>query len=530
MNAERTGHGEPHVWGSFLLALLMGNLLLAVPQHLPAQSRGESLEVPRIVLPDEDRSWEDDPAAENARDLFFIGRDLWSAASNELVTPDAYGGTSSGGGAGWLVSGAPDLIVYMERGGATAGFMSYAPSVTPVGGRPGSTLTMPVVVPPHPNPRPRQIQPSTGFPGPFLGQDLRRVLYFQAGDLWRAELDWSQREFVNHQPVTHVGVLTSPRRTDIVPLVWHANTLLVRTPFSQEHPILRIDLGSGEIQEMGDLMVFQDGMFTNPSGSRACNSHGDVWVCYEMVRGETFRLALPSRVRARFPGRQPVGDADPTGRRPARSVWVDDETLLFVEEAPDVALASGQPRPHDVVRVDFRSRRSDVLFQADGPATLELLPGGRHVAVWISLDRTDIRGVRVGIQDGSTSPLPSELPLQGQWIDENRYVYSRETGALHEIGTWLYDTATGDARRVCQFPAESDFQRTRLRTALFFPEHDVVYFRSPAQGGGVFRSRVGAGECELVSAGPPGSHTIFPLLTPPLDLRLTESGDALWKP
>jgi hypothetical protein len=491
-----------------LVALLVYGTLLpieagAVHDPHPAQPeiRSSMQQDPSIEssLPAETGSGGYDPAVQRASDLFFIGRDLWSAATNSMVTPSAYGGTSSGGGAGWQVAGEPDRLLFLSRT-PLWGFVNAVPRIATPGQsrRPDPTVDGSLL---NPGSRGQTgIQPPGRLPGPFLNADLRRVIYLRDGDVWRAELDWATREFQNHRQVTRVGILNPARSGDISLIAWHENILLMRTRFSQERPILRVNLLSGEIEELEPMMVFIDGMFPNPSASLLCASHRELLACYDVSTGEAFRVSLPRQIGG-VP--TPVARRPGTREPPASFAWVDDRTFLVT--AP-------RRETQHLLRVDLGRRSAHELIELPGSGmVVEVLPGGRHAAAWVQ----NGPAVRIALADGAADALPDEIGRGGAWLDESKYVHTRERGSISEIGVWLYDVARQDHRRICHLPAAS-------RSALYFAEHGTVYLNV---GETVLRTNLTAGNCKRIEGAEGG---LAPLLRPPLDLRPGVTGDALW--
>jgi hypothetical protein len=438
--------------------------------------------------------------AESAGDYFLIGNDLWSAATDRLVAKDFLKGIRPR-----LVAGRPDMLLYegyfrTERGLAGEGTVVH---------RLGHAWPYPTVEVCAP-PSACEQQGFRALPGPVLSSDLRRVIYIRSGDLWRADVDWVAGKIANHQQVTKVGVLGNPGK-----LHWYQNTLLLEGNLSQEKPILRIDLSSGSIEEL-PRMDMLGGKIANPAGYRLCASEIELLSCMDVRTGKRSRMGIASAIQRDAPG-----SPTPALFEPTTTFWVDDETVVSV--GGDVPM---------VVRGDFRAGRAEVVYQHTEPVgTVRgayLIPGGRYLSIETA------RGLlRVDLQDRTVVSLPDDMrsreyerqPIPGLWLDENRYVYSKASGGLTEMGTWIYDVRAANAKRICQFPA-GELATGRLDNGIaFFPRRNVMYFPSPAQGGGVFKADLSTNQCRQIVSTELGVSRVD---TRPVDLRLNLAGSALW--
>ncbi len=91
-----------------------------------------------------------------------------------------------------------------------------------------------------------------------MAADHRRLVYVDNGDIWRAEWDWKNGALVNKKQVTTSGVFGGKSI-----LVWYGNTILMRTEFNKARPILKLDLVTGQTEEMGTYGAIDYGMMVN---------------------------------------------------------------------------------------------------------------------------------------------------------------------------------------------------------------------------------------------------------------------------
>ncbi len=102
----------------------------------------------------------------------------------------------------------------------------------------------------------------------FMPDDLRRVIYIDKGDLWRATIDWKEGKLADARQITKLGLL-DPQKNKL--LHWHGNTAWLWGEFDKDKPVVRVNLLTGALMEMSSLGVFSPGDRTgrtqrNPSG------------------------------------------------------------------------------------------------------------------------------------------------------------------------------------------------------------------------------------------------------------------------
>ncbi len=342
--------------------------------------------------------------------------------------------------------------------------------------------------------------------GPYLSRDRGRIIYFVAGDLWTADVDWMAGTVVHARQVTQVGLLGEGNV-----MHWYGDKVFLAPGLSRDKPIVQVDLSSGELTEMGTMNVWVGGMFENPTGRYVCNNLSELLVCYDVEEGTTFRIsqaqALASARKAGGmpgPNRLPTGYffGPPTSRNaPIHTVWIDETTAL------------GWPvgSAFSVVLLDLESRSVRTVYIAENASL-----GGSGIVVIRDTDGTptgyfemefpDGNGLRVAMEDGSAVELPkvSAGGFAGRrWLDGHRLVYAREQGGLSEIGTWLADLDAGSSTRLCQAPAWITRSADgTIGNDLFHSDtRGIVLFGSQAQGGSIFKAALDGSGCSRVTEG-----------------------------
>ena len=449
-------------------------------------------------------------------DHFLVGKDLWSAATDQLVTKNFVQGSRPR-----LIAGRPDWLLH--QGGKATPLFGFASAVIvgPAGAaRAGPTIR---ICSQLYGCQQKGLTSPFEQDGAFLSADLRRVIFFERGDIWRAEVDWTAAQLINRKQVTRVGVLDA-----VAPIHWYRNQLFLRTTLSAEKPILRVDLGTGVVEELATGDVFTGGEFVNPAGYRLCAlTLGELLTCLDLRTGQTSRLFLGDAASQALFGSghaaRVVADLPPT-------FWASD----------DIAF-SYQSRPVVVVRADFAAARVQTLLRGDDEGEYveraQLVPGGNYlaldVATLVAGNGRPVRShKRIDLRDGSVLVLPREVVDQelyqqgGVWLDESRYVYYHSTGGLARIGTWMFDLGKRASTRICHVPAGLAFSTADESTGLaHIPGRNALYFASVAGGGGVFRADLSTGQCRQITA----AGRIARIDTRAFDLRLSVTGDALWK-
>ena len=445
------------------------------------------------------------------KDHFLIGQDLWSAASDQLVAGKvAYGDRLR------VVAGRPDLILAQGAPGAW-GFASEYAMVYPAGA-PAARVQIRLCAAAN-------ACQNTSFQahyrpfGAFLARDFRRVVFLEAGDVWRAEVDWLNAKVVNRKQVTNVGMLGGAKV-----LHWYGNSLFLRATLSSQNPIVIVDLASGAIQERPAGEIFTQGMFTNPSGSRLCAAANDQLACLDLRTGQTAHVPLPTRCGALpcsvlFGGQRqphPTSDTDPG------TFWIDDETVVSF-----VANVAAQ-----VARADLRTRKAEILFAAERDESIRLRslsPSRRFLSLMLDTKVGRNRHVRIDLRDGGVAVLPDEVVNAGMaWLDENRFLYAHQVGGLSRIGTWIHNLAKGASTRICHLPAALGTGPTQ--GIAYFPGRNAIYFSSGVAAGGILKADLASGQCELIVANTNNTlGRVSRIDLTPFDLRLSVTGDALWK-
>lgn len=352
-----------------------------------------------------------------------------------------------------------------------------------------------------------ELTANRGF-GPYLSIDHARIIYFKDGDLWSSDVDWGEGAVRNARQVTRVGLLNG-----VEVIHWHGDYVFLQGNFSEEKPIVRVDLGTGSIEELARMDVFGPSMFANPTGRYLCASMTEILACYDVVEDRSFRISMLEALNAvsEFAARRRHAPLFDASRQPVRANtspirWLDDNRAVGWN-------------PVLVGLLDLEAESVRPVFAPEGPQpgggslpmqvmTVDLLPGGEFVEV-VQMSSQSNEQIRVSLRDGSVDELP-ELQRQihpSAWLDERHLIYGKPQGGLSEIGTWLYDAETGDERRICSIPLGGG-------EPVYSPERNKVYFPSHAQGRGIFRASLEDDSCAKISdehdvtawrVAPPGS-------------------------
>lgn len=316
--------------------------------------------------------------------------------------------------------------------------------------------------------------------GPFLSSDYRRVVYYENGDVWRADFDWMSGQLKNNTQVTSIGLLGSKK-----PLLWYGNHLYIKTNFSKEKPVARVNLSTGQIDELGTinalLPVFRKkgSNFVNPDAYRVVNPTRDVLHSFDARSGRI----------AQFNNRSSVsGNATTKSMQllnlSSKFYWLDNDNAVAEGLTGVIAAINFNANSLNVYKPSDSSRKYKIRYVLPGKQYVDLVENKRisqkltPVARWLLNPKT---GQKISLS------IPPEAP--GKWLDDTRLMYSVTTGQLSEIGTWVYNRSTGQNTKIAQIPASrlSYVQRHDDNSARYFPRQNMVYFLG---GGFVYRVRL----------------------------------------
>ncbi|RIH62775.1 hypothetical protein D1164_23120 [Mariniphaga sediminis] len=354
----------------------------------------------------------------------------------------------------------------------------------------------------------------------MLSKDLRRVVYFKNGDLWRAEYDWPNGVFKNDAQVTSIGLFQNKQS-----LYWYKNAFFIYGNFSEQQPIVKVDLMTGDIAEMESHGVFSIGddyhnSFTNPSGSMICNPDIEMLYCYDAEENEFFYVSnsveIENKVESLLNPKRPH-----EGRNSKVEIfWLNDKVFSSVNTRQGL-----------VFRIDLENRRTDILFSHSSQSLSKLesdfvaLPGNR----WMHIQTAEKEHKLINLTDGSSKTLKLPTDANGEWIDENIFLYTKEAGGLDEIGTWYYDHRTEKSQRVSGVIALHE-------TSISFPKLNVFYFGSTTGTAAIYRVNLSNNNCEKVIDFPESTYgnnvvhnqLVFPkgIIVSPIDLGFTANNSA----
>lgn len=369
----------------------------------------------------------------------------------------------------------------------------------------------------------------------WVAADGVRVVMLEAGDFWRAEYDWSTGEFRHREQVTSVGVFDGAK-----PLAWYGAHFFVERPEGGAKPVVRIDLGTGDLVEMAKPYAFDGAANTSagrvngsPDGRYLAKQHPEGMIfLYDLVREEEFRL-----------------DGAHTAKLYGKDTRVLDWPRMWASER----VFLGAYGWYDVAN---RTRRLvSSLAQTQGFESLDpmqtlVLPGGAFIdTVLVAVPihpmpkieerfRIDLRsGDMVRLPDFHEFSLASSMPA---WIDEDRYLYVRDKGGLAEIGVWLYDVRTRTEKRLSALlpdsQAENDARawsdrmnhRRAASSFLLLPERNqIVYVAKRGSQRDLLLVSLADGKTEVLEKATTATR-LARVVAEPVDLDIARVWTGIW--
>jgi hypothetical protein len=439
-----------------------------------------------------------DPA--NAEKYVFIGKDVWGVASGKMIA-----------------QGVAPFLYETSRPVANVSDRLWLPATEfGLAGMPGEGMlysTTDDYARVHPTLNGEKYQSTGDFPGFWINADLRRAVWIEKGDFWRGTVDWAKGNVGDRQQVTKLGVFAGK-----APVLWFGNLLFVNGGFDAAKPIVRIDLASGATEEIETYNVFNTAsqssyataaMFAGLASPSACclvNPTAQTIYTFDARSGKAGAIR---NVLAGNAAVSSIPDVLNSGQAPA---WLGDGEVVFVN-AQSV-----------VTKVNIEKQDMTVLFapadrQHEHYAIKGALPGGKYMDIVVSTPGGQgeppvfKERLLVDLASGkrTTTTLDADAS-NGKWLDDSYFVYSRKTGGLAKVGTWLYDRRTNESKRI----APAQLETTRMTLLRGGKE---IWAVSSAGGVAVTRAKVdGSGSEEL------GASMMFPPLQfpagPPVNLGL----------
>lgn len=368
---------------------------------------------------------------DSADKYVFVGKSVWDVDAGQQISPDGAPKT-------WLgaevmkIAGVNDRVFLPGNEPPAAG-MATPGMIAPLDGTGG--------IGPKLDDKP--LVDSMGRYSFWASADHRRVVFIQDGDYWRGDIDWKAKPapaIVHRKKVTSVSAF-SPINT---PLLWWGNTLIVWGDFDKAKPIVRIDLLTGETEEMPnydhaldrDLLDRARRGATSPSGARAFQWSSSLISSYDVRTGKASTFANKYEHVANLAPVNFTAEFKP--------YWTDDNTAYTM-------LSRG-----DVAKLDFRNNRMDIVAKADETANhrvASILPSGRYADVIAFLPSHDggptfKERYLLDLTNGQHIALPFDDRNSGKWLDDSKYLYYRDKGGLGAVGVWFYNRDDNSNKRL----------------------------------------------------------------------------------
>lgn len=305
----------------------------------------------------------------------------------------------------------------------------------------------------------------------FMPDDLRRAIYIDKGDLWRATIDWKEGKLVDAKQVTKLGLL-EPGKNKM--LHWYGNTAWLWGGFDKDKPVVRVNLLSGDVVEMTSLGVFSS---SDREGRTQKNPSGDL--LYRAADGLVYVYDIRNNKTLSFPN-------DRDGRQARFAVqdfphekswnWISDRKLQVMSQEP------GTP-----FLIDWNLGK--IVNLAPNSASyylVEALPGGQFIDV---AEQQSVRGRSISpdelprflieIATAKKTPLPVNRGTPSKWLSESELLYVKKEGGLSQVGTWLYNRNTNQHSRItAKQITGSRFliwnPKTRILCTTLYPDHSLV--------------------------------------------------------
>ena len=286
----------------------------------------------------------------------------------------------------------------------------------------------------------------------WLHHDFKRFVRLEDGDVWTGHVIWKTGTVTNVRNITNMGILNN-----LSLLSWYKNDVYFRREDGGNKPIIRLNLLSGKLDELGKHTAFAthgspDGRFLFASGWQT--DKGILHV-YDAENQEFF--TMKSAYNMRHHGGSAKEAPMPFTVSPV--AWLNEYTFL-----------------DKYGWYDLKNRQA--LLFSDIPELLHYIPVSPIVKKWYRLPDTDYLDVVAGGKEFATGIDPGRVPeirllinritkkvikLPKQhlvdlnaksvtWIDTQRYLYTVSKGALDKIGVWLYDIKNKDSRRLSAIP------------------------------------------------------------------------------
>jgi len=350
-----------------------------------------------------------------------------------------------------------------------------------------------------------------------LAIDQYRMVWFADNDVWRGEMDWVTGEIKNRKRVTQLQVFTNHE-----PLAWTGNHLFIHGNFNPKKPLVRVDLVTGEIQELDWLMFegrsIHKQVLWNPTGKVAIHPGPEAIRLIDMTNGKVTAIGDPTWAKILV------------ALKNKQSTWWYDETTLHMSlefmgmvgfglldlKTPAIRAVEFKAINENGDRLDVSRKHSfgNTLHLWRSPAAISYL-GAKSVKgqsdpgtfQWVHLDLTS-----------NEVTLGPKLTYDGPKTILNRHqlIYTVTDQGLTGNGTFLFDLRTGKATRLVAF---TDTQGHVLNAA-----GDLVLF-SRVNTTDIYRVKIDGSDLKQIAKG----TVVGTVVTEPLDLT-TGLADKPWEP
>lgn len=354
----------------------------------------------------------------------------------------------------WIKSASPVCVKNFSTRFITAG-TDYLPLQHPYGGYPAGQIKTA-----EPAGRlPLQPVPESKNPT-WVSFDMDEYVTLRDGDAWHGRIDWQENTVKDEKNVTSIGILN-----DLEPISWYEDDFYFYYQSGSEKPILRINVKTGSIDELEETEALQTNSLGSPDGRFLCYSDGKTK--YLPTGNESLLYVYDCKTRQSFTLDATVDERHYIGAlkqgaksyRVGPSDWLSDsifitsigwydlekrERWLFIEAE---GVIRDQPEHYyRAIRNNFIpvSNFADVTVQS-------------YVKKNNNKEEEVYRRYRIDRLTNTAVELPMEFEDDQHyggditWVDENRYVFSKKTGSLSEIGTWLYDLRTGEHEKLTSY-------------------------------------------------------------------------------
>ncbi len=296
----------------------------------------------------------------------------------------------------------------------------------------------------------------------WVSSNLSEYVRLGEGDLWYATINWQNNITSPEKNLTNIGILNN-----LQPLTWCGDDFYFYNMDGTDNRILRVNIRSGELTELPETKALQKNSLGSPDGrflffsdgrmTYSANGAENRLEVFDCVKRTSFSLdaTLDQRV---YLGKQKQ-DGQPLKVMP--QVWLSPglfvtnfgwfdlihrQQMMFVDAQE---IIQRQPRNVRAVRYTHipGTEYLDVLVRSVDDSPESYNGQGKQIH----------RRYRVHRLTNSAVELPLESDISKYhngnitWVDENRYVFSRNKGSLSEVGTWLYDLRTKQNKRLTPF-------------------------------------------------------------------------------